>query len=449
MAIRLERCETTSKDRRIILVTLCLGVFMVQVDTSIVNLAAHAMGVALHAPLTALQWIVDGYNLTYAALLLSGGVLADLFGRRRMLILGTAIFTAGSLFCALAPSSAVLIAGRVMTGVGAALLLPSTLALIRVIWADAHERAHVIGIWAGINGAALAMGPPLGGFLIPIAGWRSIFALTIPLGLAVIRLGARVIPESSDPVGRHMDLRGQILAGLGLAGLATAVIESGVIAGLSAAVSGACFILFYFVERRAGEAAMVPLPLLRKPLFAAAVGVTAAMTFGMYGVLFLLPFVWLQSGTLNVSGAGVALVPMSLAFVALSHKSGAWSRRWGVRPMITGGMSLIGGGIAILALTQAGRPVWLAEIGLLFTGVGMALTTGPLLTVAVAAVDASRAGTASALVNTARMVGATLGVAVLGAIFATVPRGSGFTVAMGGGAIVVFTAVLLAARILR
>ncbi|MHB8252151.1 MAG: MFS transporter [Acidiferrobacter sp.] len=442
--------EVTTKDRRLILVTLCLGVFMVQVDTSVVNLAVHAIGVALHAPLAALQWIVDGYNLTYASLLLSGGILADLFGRRRILLLGSGIFTAGSLLCALAPSSAVLIMGRVMTGVGAALLLPSTLALIRVIWTDAHERAHVIGIWAGINGAALAIGPPLGGFLIPVAGWRSVFALTIPLGLAVIGLAARVIPESSDPTGRHMDLPGQILASLGFAALVVAVIESGPLASMSALASGLCFVLFYFVERRAGDVAMVPLPLLRNPSFAGAIGIAAAMTFGMYGLLFLLPLVWLQSGTLSTPEAGVALLPMALAFVVLSHKSGLWSRRWGVRPMIVGGMSLIGGGIGILSLTQAGRPLGLAEIGLLFTGIGMALNTGPLVAVAVAAVDSPRAGTASALVNTARMVGATLGVAVLGAVYAGSPSvAQGFTLAMEGGAIVVFTGAIFAVRIFR
>jgi len=419
---------------------------MVQVDTSVVNLAVHAIGVALHAPLTSLQWVVDGYNLTYAVLLMSGGILADLFGRRRMLMVGAAVFTIGTLLCGLAPSTGVLIGGRVIAGTGAALLLPGTLALIRVIWVEPQQRAHAIGIWAGTNGAALAIGPTLGGLLIKLATWRSVFLLIAPIGLAVLWLAPRVIPESSDPHGRHIDLPGQIFAGLALAGLSMAVIEHGYIASISAVACGLCLLLFLFVENRAGQAAMMPLQLFRNRRFGGAIAVAAAMTFGMYGVLFLLPMVWQMSGTLSVSWAGVALLPMSLAFIALSHKSGAWSGRFGARRMMAGGMALIGCGIGTLSFTQAGRPLGIAVVGLLLTGIGMALNTGPVLAAAVAAVESSRAGTAAALVNTARMVGATLGVAVLGAIYAAGGDAvSGFMAAMRIGAAVVLAGAGIAA----
>jgi len=450
MPMTLKKSRVGAPGQGLILLILCLGVLVVQVDTSVVNLAVHAIGVALRAPLTALPWTVDGYNLTYALLLMSGGTLADLFGRRRMLLWGAGIFTLGSAVCGLAPNTAVLIAGRVVAGIGAALLLPSTLALIRVIWTDPQERARAIGIWAGTNGAALAIGPTLGGLMIQVAGWRSVFLLAIPIGLAVLWLAPQRIPESSDPTARRIDLPGQVLAGLGLAGLVMAVIERNPLAGISAAISGVCLVGFVFVEDRAGDAAMVPLGLFRNRVFTGAAGVAATMTFGMYGVLFLLPMAWLQSDTLSVAWVGVALLPMSLAFVALSHKSGDWSRRFGSRQMMAGGMALIGCGMGVLSFTQAGRPLALAEIGLLLAGMGMALNTGPLLAVAVSAVEPPRAGTASALVNTARMVGATLGVAALGTVYATAGVvATGFTLAMQIGAAVAFMGMLLAARVIR
>ena len=436
------RAQITRQGR--ILMVLCLAVLMVQVDTSVVNLGVHAIGVALKAPMSTLQWTVDAYNLAYALLLMSGGTLADILGRRRIFRWGIGVFTLGSLVCGLAPNAMVLILGRVVAGTGAALLLPSTLAMIRVIWPDPRQRAHAIGIWAGTNGAAFAIGPTLGGFLISLAGWRSIFLVVIPLGLLAAWM-ARVLPESADPAGRRLDFSGQLLVGLGLGGLTLALIERGELAVWSAALGGLCLAGFLWVERRAGETAMMPLTLLGNRALIGAMGVAAAMTFGMYGVVFLLPLAWLQSGALSVTWAGIALLPMSLVFFALSHKSGAWSHRLGARPLMTAGMALIGAGVAILSCTQAGRPLWLAETGLLLTGLGMALNTGPVLAAAVAAVAPARSGTASALANTARMVGATFGVAVLGAVYDTVGAGAfGFSLAMRIGAGVVFIGALLA-----
>ena len=432
-------------DRRVILFILCLAVLIAQVDTSVVNLAVHAIGVGLHAPLPALQWVVDAYNLSYAALLMSGGTLADLLGRRRMLQAGAAVFVLGSLLAGLAPNIAALIAGRALAGVGAALLLPASLALIRVIWADPHERAHAVGVWAGTNGAALAIGPTLGGWLIQTAGWRSVFLLIVPIGLAVLLGAPRAIPESRDAQGRHVDLAGQLLGGLALTALAVAAIVHRFMLP-AAGVALLAALLFVHAERRAGAGAMIPLPLLRNARLAVANGVAMAMTFGMYGVLFLLPLVWQRGGVLDAGNAGLALLPMSLAFVALSHRSGPWSVRFGARRLMAGGMALIAAGIAVLAATRAGQPLWWAEAGLFLTGVGMALNTGPVLAAAVATVEPARAGTAAAMVNTARMIGATLGVGVLGSVFAAGnSMRAGFTAAMGIGATAVFAGAALAA----
>ncbi|MHB1667252.1 MFS transporter, partial [Thiomonas sp.] len=431
-------------DRRVILFILCLAVLIAQVDTSVVNLAVHAIGVGLHAPLPALQWVVDGYNLSYAALLMSGGTLADLLGRRRVLQAGAAVFVLGSLLAGLAPNITALIAGRVLAGIGAAMLLPASLALIRVIWSDPHERAHAIGIWAGTNGAALAIGPTLGGWLIQTVGWRSVFLLIVPIGLAVLWWAPRAIPESRDAQGRRVDLPGQLFGGLALTGLAVAaIVHQATLPAIAVALIAA--LLFVRAERRAGAGAMIPLPLLRNRRLNVNNAVMMTMTFSMYGVLFLLPLSWLRTGALNAFEAGLALLPMSLTYVALSHYSGAWSARFGVRLLITVGMVMIGTGLMALACTRAGQPLWLAELALFATGVGVALGTAPLLATAVAAVEPARAGTASAMVNTARMIGATLGVGVLGSVFAA--QGSaaaGFGVAMAIGAAVALAGALLA-----
>ena len=430
------------RKRRILLI-LCLAVLVAQVDTSVVNLAVHAIGDGLHASMDSLQWVVDGYNLSYAALLMTGGTLADMLGRRRVLRLGASLFVLGSLLAGLAPGVAILVAGRVLSGVGAALLLPASLALIRVIWTEPGPRAHAIGVWAGTNGAALAIGPTVGGWLIQVAGWRSVFLLIVPFGLAVVMASPRVIPESRDAQGRSVDAFGQSFGALALTGVTLAAIaQAHAWPALGAAALGIW--LFLRAESKAGPAAMIPPALLRNRRLAMANGVAAAMTFGMYGVLFLLPLVWQRQSGMSPLQAGLALLPMSLSFMALSHRSGHWSARFGTRAMMAAGMTGIAGGIALLALTTAGRPLGLAEAGVLLTGIGMALNTGPVLAVAVSAVDAARAGTASAMVNTARMVGATLGVAVLGSVFASGGGAVAFSHAMAAGAAAASAGAVLA-----
>ncbi len=426
-----------------ILLILCLAVLVAQVDTSVVNLAVHAIGLGLRAPIDALQWVVDGYNLSYAALLMSGGTWADILGRRRMLRLGASLFVAGSLLAGIAPDISILVAGRVLSGIGAALLVPASLALIRVIWTQPEHRAHAIGVWAGTNGAALAIGPTLGGWLIQIAGWRSVFLLIAPLGLIVVIWSRRVVPESRGEQERSVDVLGQTFGAIALASVTVAAIAHAyALPALS--MAALCIVLFVRTESRAGLSAMIPLALLRNSRLAVANGVAAAMTFGMYGVLFLLPLVWQRQSGMSPLQAGLALLPMSLAFVALSHRSGHWASRFGARRMMAAGMMGIASGIVLLALTTDGRPLGLAETGVFLTGIGMGLNTGPVLALAVSAVESARAGTASAMVNTARMVGATLGVALLGSVFATSGGAGAFSQAMAAGATAVFAGAALA-----
>ncbi len=423
-----------------VLVTMCGGVLCAQIDTSVVNLAVHRIGASLHAGMGALQWVLDGYNLTYAVLLLAGGTLGDLFGRRRLFAWGVAVFSVGSLVCGVAPGPAMLIAGRVVAGLGAALLLPCSLAILRVAWPDPVARGRAIGIWASCNGLAFVIGPAVGGLLIDHLGWRSVFLLILPLGVATLLLAWRVVPESADPAGRHFDLRGQISGALALGALALAGIEARsapAVAILAVAVALAAGAAFVATERREGAAAMVPLAMFRSRPFSGAMAATASMTFGMYGLLFLVPLCWQQAHLLSATGAGLALMPMALAFALISPQSGVLTERLGPRGMTAGGTALIGLGLLTLAGTEAGRPLALAEAGLLLAGIGMGLNTGPLMAVAVGAVAKERAGTAGALINVARMVGATLGVAALGGLFAGMGGGAaGLRAAMlAGGAV--------------
>jgi len=434
--------------RWLTLLTLCTAVLIAQLDTSVVNLAVRPIGDYFQAGIGVLQWVVDSYNLLYAVLLLTGGLLADLYGRRLVFMAGAAVFTAASLLCALAPSVLVLICGRALAGVGAALLLPASLAIIRVAWRDAKERGKALGIWAGCNGLAFAVGPTIGGLLIDRFGWRSIFLIVVPVGLAALALAVPAILESSDPQDRHFDAPSQVLGALALSGLAVAAIESHramSIAVIALAVAVMTFALFIKVQAQKGAGALVPLDLFRVREFRAAVTATTGMTFGMYGVLFLLPLTWQSTGMLDPVNAGIALMPMALIFVLVSPLSGALTARLGSRLMTSGGVAVIGCGLLLIGLTAHLASVGGAEIGLALTGFGMGLATGPLMGAAVGAVTVARSGTAAALINVARMVGATIGVAVLGAVFAAAHGGpNGLLLSMLLGGVVQLTSAAVA-----
>ncbi|MBV8838661.1 MAG: MFS transporter [Alphaproteobacteria bacterium] len=409
--------------RALILFTMCLGVLVAQIDTSVVNLALTPINADLGAGVGALQWVVDAYNLTYATLLLTGGVLGDLYGRRRLFAVGIALFTVGSVICGLAPNIGALIAGRAVAGLGAALEVPITLAILTVTYPEPEERALPLGIWASCNGLAFIIGPTLGGVLVDHTGWRSIFLLIVPLCLLALGLAYTAVKESSAPQGRHLDLRGQALAILTLGSLSFGVIEGprwGWTSPLQismAVVFVVSLIAFLRVEART-EGAMIPLPLFRSRSLSAALAIAALMTFGMYAMLFLTPLYLQSVRGVSALTAGLELLPMSLSFVVVAQLSGWLTNKVGPRVMTVGGMSFMGVGMLMMAFGVTAGGLLPVEAALLVIGVGLGLNTAPVQNVAVASVPQSRAGTASGLVNTARMVGATLGVAVLGVLFA-------------------------------
>lgn len=417
------RCSPQAR-RALILVTMCLGVLIAQVDTSVVNLALAPIGQALDVPVSVLQWVIDAYNLVYASLLLMAGTLADLYGRRRIFALGVAIFTLGSLICGFAPSEEMLIAGRALSGLGAALLVPTSLAILAVTYEDAAERAHAIGIWASCYGVALAIGPSVGGFLVSAAGWRSIFLMIVPFALVALGLTLRV-PETRDPEGRRLDLPGQTLAIVMLALLTLAAIEGphwsapATLACVAIAIAAA--IAFLIIEART-EGALLPLAILKRRGLAVAMAVASLMTFGMYGMLFLVPLFLQQQHGASVIAAGLELLPLSILYVIVSHRSGPLATRFGARAAMTGGMGFLGIGLLLLSVVTAETSLTVIEIDLAILGIGLGLNTGPVNSVAVASVPSARSGTASGLLNTARMVGATLGVAIMGTVFAHYAR---------------------------
>lgn len=417
------RKTTLAASNARILFTMCLGIFIVQLDTSVVNLALKSIGATLDASLSSLQWVMDGYNLAYAGLLLTGGTLGDLFGRRRVFVAGMAVFTAGSVLCSAAPDALSLIASRAVTGVGAALLLPSSLAILSVAYTDRKERTHAIAIWASCNGLAFAIGPTLGGWMVEAFGWRSVFLLAVPVGVLAFLSALRCVPESAHPEGRRLDLTGQALAAVCLATFVFAAIE-GAHYGWTAPAVVACFVasvaagaLFLGVEARTAGA-LVPLEFFRRPVLCASLAAAGLMTFGMYGMLFVAPL-WLQAlRGMSAVAAGTALLPMSVIFLWVSQRAGRFAVARGPRAIMATGMTLMGAGLLVLGLFPRDGALWAFEAALAVIGVGLGLNTGPLLAVAVASVPQVRSGTASGLVNTARMVGATLGVAVLGSLYA-------------------------------
>jgi EmrB/QacA subfamily drug resistance transporter len=409
---------------RLVLLTASLAVLLAQIDTSVVNLALKSIGSELHAGVSQMQWVIDAYNLVYACLLLTAGTLGDLYGRRRIFALGVALFSAGTLACSLAPNVAILIAGRVVSGFGAAFAVPMSLVLLTVAYPAREERAHAMGIWASCNGLAFIIGPTLGGWLLDAIGWRSIFYLALPVCALTLALTYYAVGESSAPEGRKLDIPGQALGIVGLGAFAFAAIEGSHWGFLSAPIVAiACvavgaLVLFVWAESRT-SGPLLPISFLRRPVFSAALASAGLMTFGMYALLFIMPLYFQIVRGASPLVAGLELLPMSASFVIVSQFVGYASNAFGPRVVMTAGMACMGVGEIALGFAGADTSIALVSLALFVVGIGLGLNTAPVNGVAVAALPPERSGTASGVLNTARMVGATLGVAILGAVFAT------------------------------
>ncbi len=404
---------------RMILVATVLGSGIAFLDGTVVNIALPAIGEDFDAGLSGLQWTVNAYALTLAGLLLFGGSLGDHVGRRKVFVIGVVWFAIASLLCAIAPSIGTLVAARAIQGVGAALLVPGSLALIEASF-HPDDRGAAIGAWAGLAGVSTAVGPFLGGWLVEAVSWRLIFVINLPLA-AVVVWASRQVPESSDPSarGQRLDTRGACLAALGLAGVTYALTEGpqggwGSAGTVAAGVAGTvALVVFIGVEARARHP-LLPLDLFRVSLFNAA----NAMTFVVYGALgaalFLLPIQLQQVAGYSPIEAGSSLIPMTLVMLLLSSRAGHLAQRIGPRIPMSVGPIVAGCGLALLTRVGPGAN-YVTEVlpGILVFALGMSLTVAPLSVTVLGAAGPARAGVASAVNNAVARVAGLLAVAVI------------------------------------
>ncbi len=395
-----------------------LGSGIAFLDGTVVNVALPDIGRDLGASTSALQWVLNGYLLTLASLILLGGSLGDRHGRKRIFVLGVGVFTAASLACAVAPSAGFLVAARLIQGVGGALLTPGSLAMIDSTFQPA-DRARAIGAWSGLGGVATAIGPLLGGYLVEAVSWRAIFLINLPLGLLVVTMAARHVPETRDPsAGGRLDYRGAALAALGLAGTSYALIEgpdsggSGLI--LLVGIGGAlALVAFLFAERRTPNP-MMPLELFASRQFSAANLVTLAVYAALGGFFFL--FVAFLQISLDYSpiAAGAASLPVTALMLLLSARSGAMAQRIGARIPLSVGPLVIAAGLLLMTRIEPGDGYVTAVLpAVAVFGLGLTLVVAPVTATVLAAADARHSGIASGVNNAVSRVGALLAVAVL------------------------------------
>jgi EmrB/QacA subfamily drug resistance transporter len=402
---------------RWVLVVAVLGSGIAFLDGTVVNVALPDIGEDLDASTSSLQWILNGYLLTLASLILLGGSLGDRYGRRRVFVVGVAVFTAASLLCAMAPNAGVLVAARLVQGIGGALLTPGSLAMIEATFRP-QDRARAIGAWSGLGGVATALGPLLGGYLVEAVSWRAIFIINIPLGILVMALAPRHVPETRDPTtSGRLDFRGAALAALGLAGTTYALIEgpngmSGavVVAGIGGVVA---LIAFLVVERRSDNP-MMPLDIFASRQFSAANLVTFAVYAALGGFFFLfVAFLQISLGYSPIA-AGAASLPVTALMLALSARSGALAQRIGARIPLTVGPLVIAVALLLMTRLEPGDS-YLSDVLLpvIVFGGGLTLVVAPVTATVLSAADARHSGIASGINNAVSRVASLLAVAVL------------------------------------
>jgi EmrB/QacA subfamily drug resistance transporter len=404
---------------RWVITATVLGSGVAALDATVVGIALPSIGREFRADVAGLQWVVTGYMLTLAGLLLLGGSLGDRFGRRRVFVIGVVWFAAASLVCGLAPNTTVLIAARGLQGIGGALLTPGSLAIIEASFAP-DDRSKAIGAWSGLGGIATAAGPFVGGYLIGAVSWRLVFFLNLPLTLAVILITVRHVPESRDPnASGQIDVVGAVLATIGLVGLCYGLIEGPDLGwgSIPVAASLACGVLalglFVLAEVRAPQP-MLPLDIFRSAQFSAANLVTLAVYGALGGALFLLPIELIQAAHYTAFQAGASLLPVTLIMLLLSARSGALASRIGPRLQMSAGPVIAAVGLAMFArIGPSSSYVFDVLPAVIVFGLGLAATVAPLTSTVLAAAPAEHAGVASAINNDVARAAGLLAVAIL------------------------------------
>ncbi|MDT5111381.1 MAG: hypothetical protein QOE20_3271 [Mycobacterium sp.] len=427
-----------------VLIAAYLGLFVGLIDSNAVNLALPAIQHDLGGGVSGAQWTADAYNVTFAAALLTAGSLGDRFGRRRVLRTGLLAFVVASLACALAPSLGVLLAARAAQGVGAALMLPQGLAIAAAAFPDAAGRARATAAWAVAAASSAALGPIVGGVLTDSLGWRYIFWLNAPIGVVALAMSFRYLPESRNPTAGKVDPFGQTLTMLTLGTLTLVLVEGrmlGIVWTMALALVVAAGAAGLVWSQRRVTNPMLPPQFFGNRRLVIALVATFAMTFGTYGMLLVNSLAFQQQRGVSALATAVAFLPMPLTYLALIPVANVLARRSGPRLPMTSGLVLMGAGMSLYALVGPGAELWLLESAFVLAGAGLAMNTGPAVGMAMASAPVSRAGMTSGVVNLARLVGITVGVAVMGTVLALV--GARAAVLTGGlaellGAVVVF-----------
>jgi EmrB/QacA subfamily drug resistance transporter len=407
-----------------VLAAAVLGSSMSFIDESVVNVALPRIESALDTTLPAMQWVLNAYTLCISALLLSGGAAADQFGRRRIFIVGITIFALASLGCGLAPHVSTLILARAVQGMGAALLIPCSLALIGAAY-DEKERGAAIGIWSGASAVAAGGGPLLGGWLVDHASWRMIFLVNPILAVPTLWIALRYVPESRNlDMQGSLDWRGTLLVFGGLGTLVYGLIAAShggwaqvpVVATLAAGV--ALLVLFFFTERRS-RAPMMPPELFRSRSFAGINLLTLLLYGALAGALFFLPFLLIQAHGYSATAAGAVYLPFTVILMLLSRWSGHLADRFGTRAPLIAGPVIAGAGFALLGIVAGTADYWMFLLPMIVLGLGMAITVAPLTTAVVNGVPERQIGVASGINNAVAAVADLLFVAVLGTVALT------------------------------
>jgi EmrB/QacA subfamily drug resistance transporter len=403
---------------------LAFALFMIMLDNTVVNVALPSIQRDLGVGLSELEWTVNAYALTFAVIMLSGGKLADFFGRRRVFLLGLVIFTASSLACGLATTGEMLIGARTVQGIGAALMLPATLSIISATFPP-RQRGTAIGIWAGVSAMALAIGPLIGGLITEHIDWSWIFFVNVPIGVVGLLVGRVVIRESRDTsTEQRLDIPGLLASGVGLFALTFALIEANsygwtdpVIVGLFvlSAVSLAVFVLLELHQR----SPMLDLSLFRSSTFAGANVVALLVTLAMFGVFFFMSLYMQNILGYSATKTGAAFLPLTILIILIAPIAGRSSDRIGSRSLMTVGMICLAASLAIFSRLGLDSNFWDIFPGLIVGGVGMGLVMTPMTAAALGSVPVEKSGVGSGVLNTFRQVGGALGIAVMGAIVAS------------------------------
>jgi DHA2 family methylenomycin A resistance protein-like MFS transporter len=416
-----KRSPPKTSAKMLTLVAMVLGFAVVQLDVTVVNVAVEQIGASLGGGVTGLQWVVGAYTLTFAALIMTAGAIGDRIGAKRVFIAGFVIFTIASAACGLAPNLGTLIVARAIQGIGAAVLVPCSLALLNHAYREPNKRAKAVGLWAAGASAALAAGPLIGGLLIAGLGWRAIFFINLPIGLVGIWLTWRYVTETPTVKGRGFDVPGQIAVIVSLVAIAGAMILGGKIGWASPWVLGgfAAFLVagvaFVGIETRSKNP-MLPLSLFENATFSATTSIGLLVNTAFYGLIFVLSLLFQQEQGYSALTTGLAFFPMAGAILTANLGAGRLAAWMGPGLLILLGEVLLAGGCVGLLWVDRQTPYWALSMQLVAMGAGVGFLVPPMTSSLLGSVDRSRSGVASGALNSMRQAGSVIGVSLFGSL---------------------------------